>query len=610
MSKRSGFDLKELTDKRAKLENATGAASATARNNKHSNTNPYLSSPVPPEKTLQIFLQQCRTAARRYLPQEEQQTASKPNAPITTPFCEVEVRLGILHVPHVLPERRVTSSGAKHVNGFLAQAFDCGRHEPRCLMEPGVSRSHFLKWTGSGLSEISPLSQALGVSGSTDAAAAASHLKRDLVETEMVETVYAGYAQSQRVCFPGDHPPSSSSSATPDHPVVGKMEIKKKLSILDLTVPAAPYDIRVTLSSEKVTDRNIQNQPPPGWKIKRIKRRRSYSRRDKSIAWQIDVTEVTTTHANAKAQPAHVDYEIEIELRESVLLQLINEDDQNKLREMTAALAKQLWWILTQINPLADALDVEETMRDHPNKQAVQLALAQCGALKRFMDSGANGGAFDSPIGKNTPPPASLANINFPGCMPVNFSRHNLEEIQRSPDSAYFLSEKTDGVRHFLIFTGDTAVLVDRAMRGKQPLPVGGTDDKSDPFAPILGLIQPGTVLDGEVVMNRRGAKPRPIFIVFDVMAISASTAVLHLPFEDRLKHLKQATFRTPTANRNMFDPADVANPQVALPLVRKNFVKRTDVDKLLSYVVCLYPDLILFSFVLSASASPVCVTL
>jgi hypothetical protein len=207
------------------------------------------------------------------------------------------------------------------------------------------------------------------------------------------------------------------------------------------------------------------------------------------------------------------------------------------------------------------------------------------------MDGGGSNNKYESPIGNphlQQHQLAALSNHKFVGCMPINFSRHNLEEIQRSPDSAYFLSEKTDGVRHFLVFTGDTAVLVNRAMQGKQPVPMAGTISEAavDPFAPILDLIQPGTVFDGEVVMNRRGRKPRPIFIVFDVLSISTNQPVLHLPFEDRLAHLKQASFRTADAARDMFDPKLVADPSMALPLVRKNFVTRTDLDELLSHVV------------------------
>lgn len=171
------------------------------------------------------------------------------------------------------------------------------------------------------------------------------------------------------------------------------------------------------------------------------------------------------------------------------------------------------------------------------------------------------------------------------GCMPVNFQRHNIEDVQRSEDNGYFLSEKTDGLRFLMIFTGKTAVLVDRAMKGMQPTPrPGASDPNADPLAPLIPLIKPGTVFDGEVVMHRK--LRRPIFIVFDVLSISATEPILHLPFEQRYQHLRRASFRTPTADRDMFAPNAVMDPSIALPLVRKNFVRRTDLDDLLSHVV------------------------
>ena len=96
---------------------------------------------------------------------------------------------------------------------------------------------------------------------------------------------------------------------------------------------------------EKVVDHNVGSVPPQGWTRKRVKRRRSYTRSDKSFAWQVDVTEVTTTHKDSNRH-AEVDYEIEMELRESVLLQLINEQNEQKVKEKTSALASQLWWMI------------------------------------------------------------------------------------------------------------------------------------------------------------------------------------------------------------------------------------------------------------------------
>jgi hypothetical protein len=98
-----------------------------------------------------------------------------------------------------------------------------------------------------------------------------------------------------------------------------------------------------------------------------------------------------------------------------------------------------------------------------------------------------------------------------------------------------------------------------------------------------------GTVFDGEVVMHRGNGnkhKARPLFIVFDVLTIGPTAAVLHLPFEKRLEHLRKCHFRTNTANRDMFADSAVADLSIALPLVRKNFVQRTEIVDLLSHVV------------------------
>jgi hypothetical protein len=110
------FDLNGTVQKVARLDEATASAGhyTTSKRN-----NPYLAHPVQPQLALSQFLTQCRTAARNYLPKE-----TLPEI-ITVPFCEVEVRLGILNVPHASPDRRVTSTGAKHVQGQLARAFDC-----------------------------------------------------------------------------------------------------------------------------------------------------------------------------------------------------------------------------------------------------------------------------------------------------------------------------------------------------------------------------------------------------------------------------------------------------------------------------------------------------
>lgn len=584
MAKRGGnFSLGGVLNKKTKLDEQTGRNTTGTNANANptaSLRNPFLSQPIQPEKAFQIFLTQVRNSARSYLPK------STP-LPITKPFCEVEARIGILKIN----QRRVTSGGVKRVQNAVVHAFNCTSLPQPPSMDSGVSRSHYVHWTQAGLSEPSPLSAALGcvVKPNMPSKEAIAMIKRDLLEHEYVETVFAGYPQERRVVFSGF---VSATHPTPTKP--GQMEYKEKLTQMDLTLPAAKYDMRIALASEKLVDPAVTTVPP-GWSFHRVKRRRSYSRRDGNIAWQIDVTEVTSTPRDDPSNKS-VDYEIEMELKSDTMLQLVNEESQDKLNSLTKTLSQQLWWIVSQINPLEETLDVEEYLQDHPNKAAVQLALATCGTLKKFMEhpppitQPGQPAMIDLPMAHpGETPSQALVNMNFCGCMPVNFSRHNIEDIQTAPESAYFLSEKTDGVRHFMIFTGDTVVLVDRAMRGKQVIPSKNAPADSDPMAHVLPLIQKGTVFDGEVVMHRGlpGKHPaRPIFIVFDVLTVGLNAAVLHLPFEQRLKHLRQATFRTPQANRDMFANELVANPAIALPLVRKNFVPRTGLADLLSNVV------------------------
>ena len=584
MSKRSGGGLGSLLGKKARSDEKAAADGADARrraDRDKTKGNPYLNRPANPEEALRIFLVQARTAARGALP---------PGAslPMREPYCEIEARIGILKAPFGLRDMRLSSSGPKRVNmggkSGVANAFVVsmgdGGAQPRPHFEGGVTRSHFHQWTGGGLSETSPVSAAFGVREY-------KKIKQDVAEAEMVETVYSGYPGDNRLCFPGEH--------RHDRPAVGgvrgKMENKMKLTGMDVCLPAAPYDLRVSIATEKAVDRDVR-EVPPGWNSKRLKRRRSYTRRDGSFAWQLDVTEVTSVETDAlSAGGGGVSYEIEMELNQKMTLKLVNEEDDAAVQRMCKTLAQQLWWMLGQINPISDVLEVDEFVRDHPDQAATRLALAQCGALKKFMDARRGGGGgtevgsdWSSPIqddGNSPSPPAALYNMKFMGCMPVNFQRHNLDEVQRSEGNAYFCSEKTDGVRYLMVFTGKTCVLVDRAQKGNQPVPAAGVT--GDPMAPIIPLFRPGTVLDGEVVMHRK--LRRPLFVVFDVLAISTEQPVLHLPFEQRLRHLRQATFRTKTADRDMFNAKSVSDRSITLPLIRKNFVPRTQLDTLLSNV-------------------------
>ena len=78
-----------------------------------------------------------------------------------------------------------------------------------------------------------------------------------------------------------------------------------------LALPSASYDLRVTLSTERKLATDLETVPS-GWSTRRLKRRRSYLRKDNSFAWQLDVTEVTTSDTSGTETEAV--FEIEAEL--------------------------------------------------------------------------------------------------------------------------------------------------------------------------------------------------------------------------------------------------------------------------------------------------------
>mmetsp|Transcript_36752 Transcript_36752/g.79330 ORF Transcript_36752/g.79330 Transcript_36752/m.79330 type:complete len:792 (+) Transcript_36752:139-2514(+) len=598
MSKRPGGALGNLLGKSSKEAKRTAtqrpsSASAAANNTPR---NPFLSRPTQPEDAIKLFLIQSRSTARRQASNNNNKAA-----------IEIEARLGTLISPYGAHDMRALSSGVKLVpiqgkerpcHAFICNIADNTQQQqavgqPQTNFEGGITRSNYLRWTQAGLSEASPLSASFSCRKPRENESESSVLKSQLVETESVTSVFS-YPNKTRVNFP--HHPGTDQLGR------GQSEKKEKLSTMDMALPAAPYDLRLTCATElSLDDQPVANVKSlgPGWNSKRIKRRRSYVRADKSFAWRMDITEVTTMENAGPggggmisgASHPEVGYEIEMELSASMTQKLIQTREDAAARKLAETLAQQLWFMIQQLNPTHDVLEVDEFLREHADADATKLAIGQCGAIRKFVDSKcqswrtaiAPGGGRDRGNVDDCRAPR-----NFIGSMPVNFSRHNIEEVQRS-DNGHFLSEKTDGVRYLLVFTGASAVLVDRAshqtMKAFQPKPRGkNADGKEDPLRNILASVKPGTVLDGEVVVHRK--LRRPIFIVFDVMTISAQEPILHLPFEQRLHHLKQASFVKKENGIDVFNPADVSNPNIALPLVRKNFVKRTELDRLLSFVV------------------------
>jgi len=258
------------------------------------------------------------------------------------------------------------------------------------------------------------------------------------------------------------------------------MEQKTKELEFQVHLPSCPYDCRITVSIERPLEASEQQEVGLDWESHRIKDRSSYNdgreghpHRSK---WQADLTNVTTKQGAEDGQgPGGVEaekqsFEVELELKAEDCTQWIKLDDAKLAHTRTCEVAHDLWQRLSSMMPPEETAGALIEIKDLDVESAGQRA---CLAPFDAMD-GARSGA------------------DFPGTLPIGFSRKELQRVQRDK---YMVSEKTDGVRHFLVVVqlegkGPIALLFDRKFKA-------WTMEGMEELGLALGV---GTCLDGEVV--------------------------------------------------------------------------------------------------------------
>jgi hypothetical protein len=100
----------------------------------------------------------------------------------------------------------------------------------------------------------------------------------------------------------------------------------------------------------------------------------------------------------------------------------------------------------------------------------------------------------------------------FPGPQPVSIERRHFPLLKRQP---YFICEKTDGVRNFLVSIDEGVYLVNRAFNTEQ----------------VKIRIPKDTLLDGELVQTKTG---RMLFVIHDAVRVRGEP-LLKLPLNQRL---------------------------------------------------------------------------
>lgn len=236
------------------------------------------------------------------------------------------------------------------------------------------------------------------------------------------------------------------------------MEHKTRELEFNVHLPSCPYDCRVTVSIERPLEEIERQEVGQEWESKRAKDRCSYS--DGRSKWKADLTKVTTTQGSHHFNPGHPGgmdaertFEVELELKAEDCTQWIRLGDAEAAKERTSEVAQDLWLRISAMMPC------EETASQLKEVKDTELEIAgQRACLAPFeMEGGATSGRCSN---------------DFPGTMPVGFSKKHIEKVQREK---YWVSEKTDGVRHFLVVVqldkrGPTALLYDRKC-ASPPLP-------------------------------------------------------------------------------------------------------------------------------------------
>lgn len=289
-------------------------------------------------------------------------------------------------------------------------------------------------------------------------------------------------------------------------------ETKKKELEFQIHLPSCPYDCRVTVSIESpmdIMDATVED----GWLSRRTKHRTSFTHfmisETHRSKWQADMTRVVALDKERGDEATQESFEVELELGERECMQWMQEEE-NQAEENTKRIAWDLWERIQLIMPREETAGSLEEVKSAEVELAAQRACIS---------------AFDAHEAE------TRDQFDFPGTMPVGFSRRSLLVVQKGD---YHVSEKTDGVRYLLAVVQNPegspeAVLLDRRFKAFH---MAGIDMKA--VGASLGV---GTVLDGEIVRNRTWR--RDVLMVFDCLAVEGASHVQQ-PFIKRLTALQR----------------------------------------------------------------------
>lgn len=291
----------------------------------------------------------------------------------------------------------------------------------------------------------------------------------------------------------------------PTNQIPLRSQTKKRLKVQDVgDIYALPYDIRYSVASE--TEQPAPTMVPSDHKLTRVKTRWSYYKPESPFTWHIDLTEVKTLMNGEQAENETVTYELEFDFNEDVI---------DACRRMDKSLVRQIsthFWdfAVRLVNNLhkSGSSHFDPSLRTEKVTEEETLRNLRETALNFIVSNAAY-------------------SDDFPGSMPVNFTKESVGVVQASN---YWVSEKTDGIRAMLIINPRDAVyLVDRKF-DFYALPE---------YECLLNIYSPVglTVLDGEMITHL--TENRLMYLIFDITALNGQE-VYSLPLHKRLPFIQK----------------------------------------------------------------------
>lgn len=353
--------------------------------------------------------------------------------------------------------------------------------------------------------------------------------------------------------------------------VNGKSETKKHFRRADVAMLSYDYDLRIDVATETP----ISLESLSTWMQQRKKRRYTFTAKNLSAPWKIDLTHIECTKNGAmnsnssnsnisdsvSGSDSEKEIELEFELLPTAKFHWLKETNETKVKEMTKFMAEQLLSLVDYCIPFDSDTALESSVEAVVNADFVgPIHKLNASILPQTQSSSRQNGEANS--------------IDFLGSMPVNLTRQSLATVLAND---YFMTEKSDGVRYLLYVVSDgsgkpTAVLFDRAkniFRFRGSCEVGSA----------LGQ---GTVLDGELVFNLKFKTHA--FLVFDVL-LWQGLSQLQKPFLDRLNLIKDVILANYSKNieKLLHRSSSAARP---INLIRKTFVRKEEgIQTLLSKI-------------------------